>query len=357
MAINSVKMYISEKNLIYNMEYLKSNFNKEVLAVVKSNAYGHDINLITKLLYKNGYKNFAVARLVEAQKIILNTNLSQAEILIFESIGKDFLNIIKENKNFIMSVNTFEELKEAIEYGILPEKIQIKIDFGFGRNGITLNYLEELKKYIEKNNLFFNGIYSHLFAVCHNDGLKIIKKFEDVVNFLGKERFKVIHLQNSSAIEKYGSLDITTHMRVGMVIYGLQGDGFFDKNLRQVFSLRGQIAGIKNLESSDYIAYNLKSNLIVNNSRYIAKVKFGYGDGFLKVNENTKCLINNKEYNITLITMDNSFIEVDENVKEGDEIIFYPDISFSVPILNMNIYELLVIITSRVEKEIVDEIK
>ncbi len=341
MAINSVKMYISEKNLIYNMEYLKSNFNKEVLAVVKSNAYGHDINLITKLLYKNGYKNFAVARLVEAQKIMLNTSLSQAEILIFESIGKDFLNIIKE----------------AIEYGILPEKIQIKIDFGFGRNGITLDYLEKLKKYIEKKNLFFNGIYSHLFAVCHRDGLKIIKKFEDVVNFLGKERFKMIHLQNSSAIEKYGSLDITTHIRVGMVIYGLQGDGFFDKNLRQVFSLRGQIAGIKNLESSNYIAYNLKSNLLINNSKYIAKVKFGYGDGFLKVNENTKCLINNKEYNITLITMDNSFIEVDENVKEGDEIIFYPDISFSVPILNMNIYELLVIITSRVEKEIVDEIK
>ena len=356
MAINSIKMYVSEKNLIHNMVYLKSNFNKEVLAVIKSNAYGHDINLIADTLYKNGYTQFAVARLVEAQKVISNSSVPLSEILIFESIGKDFLNIIKENKNFIMSANTFEELKEAIEYGIPAERIQVKIDFGFGRNGITLDYLQNLKEYIEKNNLKFSGIYSHLFSVNYEEGIEIIEKFNEVVKFLGKEKFKMIHLQNSAAVENFGSLDVTTHIRVGMLVYGLQEDGFFDKNLKQVFSLEGQIAGIKNLEKSRYVAYNLKSNLEVGNCKYIAKVKIGYGDGFLKVNEKTKCLIKNKEFKITLITMDNSFIEVDSSIKEGDKIIFYPNVAFSLPILGMNIYELLTILSPRIERILIDKI-
>lgn len=356
MAINSIKMYISEKNLIHNMEYLTSNFNKKVLAVVKSNAYGHDINLITKILFKHGYKQFAVARLVEAEKIISNPDTSSAEILIFESIGKKFLKSIKENTTFNMSINVYEELEEALSYGIPPERIQIKIDFGFGRNGISLEEIQKLKNFIEKNDLKFAGIYSHLFSVNYEEGLEIIEKFTEIVNFLGKERFNMIHLQNSAAVENFGSLDITTHIRTGMLIYGLQEEGFFDKNLRQVFSLEGKIAGIRNLENSRYVAYNLRSNLKTESCKYIAKIKIGYGDGFLKFNENTKCLIRNKEFNITLVTMDNSFVEVDSSIKEGDNIIFYPNVSLAQQLLNMNIYELLTILSPRIERVLIDKL-
>ena len=219
MTINSTKIHISEKNLIHNMKYLENTFNKKILAVVKSNAYGHDINLITKTLFKHGYKYFAVARLCEAEKIITDPELKNSNILIFESIGKDFLKPVKENKTFHMSINAFEELKEALEYGISPKQIQLKIDFGFGRNGIELNDLENLKNYIEKYNLKFAGIYSHLFSVKYDDGIKIINKFKEIVNFLGKERFEMIHLQNSLMTETFGSLDITTHIRVGELIY------------------------------------------------------------------------------------------------------------------------------------------
>ena len=350
MTINSTKIHISEKNLIHNMEYLKNTFNKKILAVVKSNAYGHDINLITKILFKHGYKYFAVARLCEAEKIITDPELKNSNILIFESIGKDFLKPVKENKTFHMSINAFAELKEALEYGISPEQIQLKIDFGFGRNGIELKDLESLKNYIEKYNLNFAGIYSHLFSVKYDDGVKIINKFKEIVSFLGKERFKMIHLQNSLMTETFGNLDITTHIRVGELIYGIQSEVTPDKNLKQIFSLKGKIAGIRNLENSNYLAYNLKSDLKVNKCRFIAKIKIGYGDGFLKINENTKCLINGREFKISLITMDNSFIEVDETIKEGDEVIFYPDIYFSRPAFNMSIYELLTILNSRIER-------
>lgn len=354
MTIHSTKIMVSEGNLIHNMNYLTSKFEKRVLAVVKSNAYGHDINLVTKTLYKHGYKEFAVARLVEAEKILSDKTLVDSKILIFESIGQDSLDIIKNNEAFCMTANTFEELEEALKFGVPSKKIQIKIDFGFGRNGIEIRDIEKLKEYIEKNNLYFAGIYSHLFSVNYEEGIEIIEKFREIVSLLGRERFEAVHLQNSAAVENFGSLDFTTHIRAGMLVYGLQEEGFFDKNLKQVFTLESQVAGIRNLENSSYLAYNLKSDIGAGDCRYTAKIKIGYGDGLLKLNEKTKCLINNKEFPITLITMDNTFIEVDSSIKEGDKVIFYPNPSLINLTLNMAVYELLTILSPRIPRILVD---
>lgn len=354
MTIHSTKIMVSEKNLIHNMDYLSSNFGKKIWAVVKSNAYGHDINLVTKTLHKYGYKEFAVARLTEAEKIISDKNLADSRILIFESIGHNSLEIIKNNPAFLMTANTFAELEEALNFGIPSEKIQIKIDFGFGRNGIEIKDIKKLKEYIEKNNLYFSGIYSHLFSVNYEEGLEIIQNFKKIISLLGKERFKNIHLQNSAAVENFGSLDFTTHIRTGMLIYGLQEEGFFDKNLKQVFSLESEVAGIRNLKNSSYLAYNLKSDIGAGDCRYTAKIKIGYGDGLLKLNEKTKCLINNKEFPITLITMDNTFIEVDSSIKEGDKVIFYPNPSLINITLNMAVYELLTILSPRIPRILTD---
>lgn len=356
MTINSTKILISEKNLIHNMNYLSENFGKKILAVVKSNAYGHDINLITKTLYKHGYQEFAVARLVEAEKIISEPELKKSKILIFESIGLEALEKIKNTPAFYMTVNEFEELEEAINFGIPADKIHLKIDFGFGRNGIEIHNLEKLKNYIEKHDLKFAGIYSHLFSVTYDEGVVLIEKFKKIVNMLGKNRFDTIHLQSSAAIESFGPIDITTHIRVGTLIYGLQEKGFFDSNLKQVFSLVGKVASIRNLEKSPYLAYELKSDIGAGDCKYTGKIKLGYGDGFLKINQGTNCVINNKEFKITLVTMDNTFIELDSSVKVGDSVIFYPNQSLVLEQFGMIIYELLTILSQRVERVLVDKL-
>ena len=89
--------------------------------------------------------------------------------------------------------------------------MQLKIDFGFGRNGIIQEDIENLKKYIEKKNLSFKGIYSHLYAVEYDEGAELIEKFTETVKYLGKERFQMIHIQNSVGILLYGNCDMMTH--------------------------------------------------------------------------------------------------------------------------------------------------
>ncbi|MFK4785550.1 alanine racemase [Fusobacterium sp. MFO224] len=354
MAINSIQMTISKENVLHNIKHLEEKYEQKILPVVKANAYGHSIKLITELLFENNHTEFAVARLNEGLFILKNSKLkNKVSIVIFESIGKENLDIIQKNSELIMSVNTLPELYEAIDFGISPEQISIKIDFGFGRNGILLSNLEELKNFIINKNLTFKGIYSHLFSCDYDEGIEIINKFKNIIDSIGKDRFKMIHLQNSAGTVHFGNLNFTTHLRIGMLVYGLQEEGFFEENLKLAFKLQGQIAGIKNVENSSYLAYNSKKNLDIKDYKHIAKIKIGYGDGFLKINEGTTCLIGNKEYKISLVTMDNTFIEVDSKIKTGDPITLYPDLTLAKYETNFNIYELLTALNSRIERILV----
>lgn len=349
MVINSIRMVLDQNKLLHNINYLEKAKNKKVLPVVKANAYGHGVNVIVPVLYKSGQRDFAVARYVEAENILKMNLGNDIRILVFESIRD--MELIKGTPNIDIAINSMEEFKEAIDAGIEPSRMQLKIDFGFGRNGIYSSEAKELREYILEKNLKLRGIYTHLFAVNYQDGLEIIDNFTKIVDSIGRDRFEMIHLQNSAGVMNY-DCEIATHIRVGMLTYGLQEVGYYDPNLRQVFSLEGQIAGVREVDKSKYVAYEVKDDLDIPNCKYLAKIKIGYGDGFLKKNEKSKCIINNKEFKIAEVTMDNTFIEVDESVKEGDKIYLYKDITKEVDFIGMNIYELLTILSPRIPREL-----
>ncbi|MCQ8213433.1 alanine racemase [Cetobacterium somerae] len=350
MEIKSFYMEISEKNLVNNINYLKEKYKKSVLPVIKANAYGHGIELIAKALYKNGYKEFSVARLNEALKILKNEELKKCKVLVFETIDESSFSYIKDYDSIIVTANSFRELKNLVNNGISSKQIQLKIDFGFGRNGIELLDILKLKSYIVDKNLEFNGIYSHLYATDFNEGKELIDKFNEVVFFLGKEKFQMIHIQNSVGILFYGAQDFMTHMRSGIFIYGLQEEGFFHEGLKQVFQLKGKVAGIRDIKDSKYLAYTSKDNLSSEDYKNIVKIKIGYGDGFLKCNENSMCIINKKPYKILSVTMDNTFIAGDNSICEGDEVILYPNVNLIRNNTGMHICEILPLINERIER-------
>ena len=76
--------------------------NKEIMAVVKANAYGHGVALVAPELYRLGITRFSVSNIGEARE--LRELLPQAEILVFggelsrEDFG-DFWKALGINKN------------------------------------------------------------------------------------------------------------------------------------------------------------------------------------------------------------------------------------------------------------------
>ncbi|MGL5122959.1 MAG: alanine racemase [Fusobacteriaceae bacterium] len=345
----STKIYINKKNLIDNIKFLEKLSRKKMLPVLKANAYGHDIKLIVKILYKNNYKDYVVARESEAKEIIKAINKDDIKILILDTVEN--LEVIKKNPSYILSINTFQELVRALEFGISSLKMKIKIDFNFGVNGLLKDEMSQLKNFIVKNNLNFNGIYAHLFSIDYEEGIKVIEEFESIINFLGKERFPVRDIQNSMGVKFFNS-KIATHIRVGDYNYGICEDKDLKKNIKKVASIKSKISAIKNIEASKYISYEKKEKIIFKNAeQIIGKINFGYGDGFLKVNEGTYALINEKEYEIIQINMDNSFIKIDKNINIYDEVELYYDIEKIEKATKLKITELISIINERIQRK------
>lgn len=345
-----MKILISEKNFIHNINFLKKKYGKDILPVIKANGYGHDLNIIVSLLLKYNINQCVVARFSEALEILNSQFISKNfKILVLESISKENFKYILEYPQILATANSIDDILELLENKIPTNQIQIKIDLGFGRNGIQVDEIPLLKEIIFKEKNKFSGLFSHLFSVEYEKGVEFINIFENILNFLGKDNFSVIHLQNSLGISNYGTIPFVTHLRPGMFIYGFCEDGAFEESLKKVFSLKGNISNIKNIKNINYLAYTPKENLKIL-SENVGIIKIGYGDGFLKLNEGSFVKIKSKLYKILLITMDNTFIEIDKNISIGDELEIYFDFDMTKKHLKMNICEFLPILSSRIPR-------
>nr|WP_307774721.1 alanine racemase [uncultured Cetobacterium sp.] len=347
--MSEFKVLINKKNLVYNYNYLKSTTQKEIIAVVKANAYGHGLEETVKILLEEGCKYFAVTREYEAEKI-LKTNLKNFKILMMDKVEN--INFIKNNSEIEIFINSLEELKEKLNEGISPKKMHLKLDFGFGRNGILIEEIEELKNFILKKNLYFKGIATHLFDATYKDMKKIESDFFKIIKDIGRERFQIIHTQNSAGVISIKG-EGCTHIRCGTILFGLQEIGYYDENVKRVFKLVGKISEIKDTENLKYIGYRLKDELNLKKNSKIAKINIGYGDGFSKRSENLMSIINNKKFRIVHIAMDNSFIEVDDSVNIGDEVEIFYDLEESMKYLKVPHYEFLSAINERIKRQII----
>lgn len=169
-----------------------------------------------------------------------------------------------------------------------------------------------------------------------------------IIKFLGKKYFKMIHLQNTASTLTY-DVDIVTHLRTGMAIYGLRDDGFMEKKLYQVMELTTHIDSIRDITNSPYFAYRKRDNNITR----IGKIKVGYAGGFLKSNEGSYCLIGNREHKILQVTMDNTSIEVDSGNHVGEKVELYHNVYTCALHNDMSIYELTTILSQRLKRVII----
>lgn len=349
MGLKDFKIKVSKENILHNYHYLKNFRNKDIIAVVKANAYGHGIGNIVKFLSENGCEYFAVARECEAEKI-LSLKIKDIKIIILETI--DELEILKNNENIHMVVNGFNDLLNLLDKGVSTEQLHIKLDFGFGRNGILEKDFFKLKELIENRNLKFKGLCTHVFAADYDDLISIEERFSKILKELGKDRFEIVHMQNSAGVMSVEG-KFCTHIRCGTVLFGLQEIGYYIPSIKRSFRLDGKILDIKSIDDLKYIGYEKKENLNIGKYKKVAKIRLGYGDGFSKRSEGIMSIINNKKFKIIHISMDSSFILVDDSVKVGDEVEIFHDLEESINHLKVPHYEFLSCINDRIKRELI----
>ncbi|MGH2624175.1 MAG: alanine racemase C-terminal domain-containing protein, partial [Sphingobacterium sp.] len=165
---------------------------------------------------------------------------------------------------------------------------------------------------------------------------------------LGYEFIK--HAANTAAISRWPESHFDM-VRLGIGLYGVEM-GENSLNLEQVSTLKTTVTQIKKLSKNETVGYDRKG--ILERDSKIATVKIGYADGYNRRFGNAvgQMKINNQfAPTIGNICMDMCMLDItDIHVREGDEVIVFPNIGESAKTIGTIPYELLVNISTRVKR-------
>ena len=340
-----VNLEINKSNLEKNLKIVRS-INKNLICVIKDNAYGLGIENILPILLENKCDYFAVAYIEEAvkiQKLLENLKLENQN----GKIKVMSLNYVKpENvgdairNNIELTVFNFSQLLDYLKilddfFENMTLKIHIKVNSGMNRLGFDENEILELVEIIKKynlnnkskNRLEIISIFSHISdAENQAETEKQVEKYEKILKIFSQNnvRYKYSHLQASPLLFKYGKKYNYDFARIGMALYGMEPLST-DVGLLDVITVKSKIINIRNVKKNDKVSYGSKG--IVKHDSKIGIVAIGYAHGLQKQIENSNkayILVNGQKAKIIgEICMDMIFVDLTniENVKMNDEVV------------------------------------
>ncbi|MBI5127558.1 alanine racemase [Candidatus Roizmanbacteria bacterium] len=339
------RIEISKKKLIRNYRRLSSISEKiKVAPVLKSNAYGHGIVEVAKILDVMNPPLFCVDSLHEAYK--LYKAKIKSNILIMGYVNPQNLKV--KELPFFYSVYGLNQLKQILKYQ--PKaKIHIFVDTGMHREGILLDKLDEFIKNIPENYLKnVEGVMSHLSASDQPDKKETreqVMNFKKALEIFNKNKIfpKWRHIANSG-----GLLNSKILKLAGISNLARSGIALYDSSLRFIT----HINQIKKIKKGDKVGYDF--TYTAKKDSLMAVLPVGYNDGVDRILSNKgKVLVRGiicpiiGRVSMNITTVDVSKVK---NIKVGDEV----EIIFNPKIKERISYEFLVHLNSEIRKVVVD---
>lgn len=342
--------------------------NKEVMAVVKADAYGHGALDVAPCLLENGASRLAVAMLTEA--IELRNNNITAPIMILGYtplyLGKDLINYDIEQT--IYDLEYAKELSSLAKNLNKKAKVHIALDTGMGRIGFLPSdeSFNDICEICALDGLEVIGIFTHFSSSDEEDKEYTQYQFNQIYDFINKLEKQGIniplkHASNSAAIIDLPNTYLDS-VRAGIILYGYYPSNKVKKenlSIKPALTLKARIAHVKELESGMYISYN--RTFKTSRKSKIATIPIGYADGYIRnLKHDAKIIVNGQLAPIVgNICMDQFMIDVTDidNVNTGDEVILLGesnDIKFNADDLakcmNSINYEVLCLLKKRVPR-------
>lgn len=342
--------------------------DKEVMAVVKADAYGHGALDVAPCLLENGASKLAVAMLTEAIELRNNNITAPIMILGYTPIylGEELINYNIEQT--IYDLNYAKELSNLAIKLNKKAKIHIALDTGMGRIGFlpTDESFNAICEICNLPGLDVIGIFTHFSSSDEKNKEYTQYQFNQIYNFIERLEVNEInipikHASNSAAIIDLPNTYLDA-VRAGIILYGYYPSDEVKKDnlsIKPALTLKAKIAHVKELDSGMYISYN--RTFKTSRKSKIATIPIGYADGYIRtLKHEAKVIVNGQLAPIVgNICMDQFMIDVTDidNVKSGDEVILLGEsneVKFNADDLakcmNSINYEVLCLLKNRVPR-------
>ena len=250
--------------------------NKEIMPVVKANAYGTYLNREIDLM--NQFNMVAVAIVDEAIQL-RKLGYKKDIFVLNQPYVEEIQDII--NNDIIVGVSSFNFLDNIndLDKNI---RVHIEIETGMGRTGVKEEELDKFLLKVKDSNLIVEGVYTHLSSadIDYDFTNKQIGIFKDTVLKV-KDIFpevKYVHCEASNGILNFG-VDVCNLVRPGLIMYGYPScKSMADKiNLKPVLKFRSAISFVKNIDMGEAVSYG--RSFVASKPMRVATVGCGYADG------------------------------------------------------------------------------
>jgi len=319
---------INLNNLEHNFREVKSLLpcDVKVLVTVKADAYGHGLIAVSKKLSACGVDYLGVASIDEGIRL-RKAGIKTPILLLGIILKKDILPLFAYQLTPTVCDKQMACLLNA-KAGSLkkPLRLQIKVDTGMGRIGISHDDAFKLVKEVYKlKNIIIEGIFTHFAFADLNRKFTLyqINLFDKLVSSLKKSGIDIplVHAANSIGLIDYKDSHFTM-VRPGLVIYGLHPKEKLGINLRPVLALKTRIVFIKQVPPGYGISYG--HTYVTKRTTRIITLPIGYGDGYPRNLSNlAPLLISGRRFRISgRICMDQIMVDVGNfKARIGDEVV------------------------------------
>ena len=286
-------MIINVNKLIRNIYRIKKKTNKEIIAVIKSNAYNTGARPIIKYLKLANVSFFAFNTLEEyqyCQYLLIND-----KVLIFESLKEKQINILP--KNVRITINNIDDIYEIKH----PRIVHIQIDTMMNRMGIK--NINDFKKIIKYENINIEGIYTH-FISNKTEYKKYRLQQQKFKEYISLYNTPIIHSAASSSLDKE---IIGNYVRVGMDLYN------------DAVNVYTKLGSIRYIKKGEYVGYDALYK--AKKDGYIGILNIGYNEGM----KEGVVKYHDKYYPVIgKICMNHTFIKLDKPIKNSSLLNIFP---------------------------------
>ncbi|MEK7642059.1 MAG: alanine racemase [Patescibacteria group bacterium] len=294
-----ITVRISRRHLIHNLhQFMEIAPHHAVAPVLKSNAYGHGLIEVAKILEMERRRPTKAASSIPFFVID-----SYFEALALRAAGiKTPLLVIGYTRPEIIAharlrgvsfaVTSMDTLRHVVNFQSSAWSVQsrrrisvhLKIDTGMRRQGILPEELSQLEEILGVNpSILITGICSHLSDADSPDPSHTesqLHVWNDLVKKLSQSYPSIehIHISNTDG-HRFAADAVATVSRLGIGLYGIVGDISLGTHLqlKPVMRMETIITGVKKLKRDETVGYS--NTFKATSDMRIATVPVGYYEG------------------------------------------------------------------------------
>ncbi len=333
-----------------------------VLPVVKSDAYGHGLALVGRILRDAGAERFAVATAAEGRD--LRAAGVQGTIVVLGGVyPADYPGVVDARlAPVVWDVDTAHDLAATARAAGRVVSLHVKVDTGMSRLGVAPGDAPALLRTLgEIDGVTVEGLLTHFCNAESVEGRETSRQlglFEELVRALGaaKLRPRWVHAANSAATLSAPAAHFDL-VRPGIALYGIHPAPALRSRaqLRPVMRFVTRIIALRRVAPGGTVGYG--ATFVAARPTVIATLPVGYADGYPRALSNRAAMVvRGRRVPIAgRVCMDQVMIDVTDvpAAELGDEVeLWGPEISVEEVAATADTipYELLTRVAARVPR-------